>query len=148
MSGVNLSYATLGSVSFKNAKLGGALLAGTDLRRVNLEGADITGARINCSTKLPRGMDVKESQLIPIDPKCGRKPQNRDFSNKSWTWSIFSKIDLRGANFTNANFDQTDFHNSQLQGADFSGADGSAYFMGSDLTGASFARLNNRSSFS
>ncbi|GJL95926.1 MAG: hypothetical protein DHS20C05_23310 [Hyphococcus sp.] len=139
MSGVNLSYATLGSVSFKNAKLGRALLAGTDLRRVNLEGADITGARINCSTKLPREMDVKESQLIPIDPKCGRKPQNRDFSNKSWTWSIFSKMDLRGANFTNANFDGTDFHNSQLQGADFSGADGSANFMGSDLTGASFA---------
>jgi len=147
LSGANFENAVFGNVNFNNALLGQSNLSGTDLRRISMEDAFIAGAKVNCQTKLPHEIDIYDRQLIPIEPKCGRREQVRDFSGKHWDYGDFSNIDLNAANFSGAEFNSGNFSNAQLNDADFSGASGNAVFFGADLAGASFVNSKLRSKF-
>ena len=137
----NFSNTNVYNANFLKADLRKADLTGTNLRRAKLDETKFGAARISCTTKLPANFSIKEAGLIPIDPQCGNRPQNRDFSNKPWDYADFSKLDLREASFNGAHIQQTNFRQADLTGADFRNADGySVRFSGANLTDADFSK--------
>ncbi|MEO1151185.1 MAG: pentapeptide repeat-containing protein [Pseudomonadota bacterium] len=143
MYAADFAETNLQNANFSNADLRKSNFAGANLRRANLVGAKLGASRIDCKTKLPRELNAKEKKLIPIEPHCGRRAQNRDFSSQAWDYADFSEIDLSGASFVDSHIQQTNFQNANLQGASFRGADGySAIFNGADLTDADFSKAD------
>lgn len=161
--GTQLAGARFSGATFYSTRMDGALLGdadfsgseavniswrGVDMSRSNFNSANLKGGVIDCETKLPRGFVVKGSGLIPEQPACGRKAQNRDFSGLKWPYFLrLQGADLKGANFSGGEFYNAEFQNADLSGADFSGADGDAAFSGADLTGASFRGASLRPRF-
>lgn len=143
-----MDRAQLGVADFSQAKAVNISWRGVDMRRAKLDGADLNGGIIDCETKLPREFALKGSGLIPEQPVCGRKAQNRDFSGLKWPMFLRLKgFDLKGADFSGGEFDDAEFQNANLSGADFSGAQGNAAFSGADLSGASFRGASIRPLF-
>ncbi len=137
--GSNMAEARFRNANFTGANLKRADLNAADLRGAVWEGAEFEAARIDCATRLPKEFDIREKRLIPVEPKCGRSAQNRDFSEGNWDYADFSALDLSGANFRKAHTNRTDFTGADLSGADLSETNGqNNKFSGADLSGASF----------
>ncbi|TNE37227.1 MAG: pentapeptide repeat-containing protein [Alphaproteobacteria bacterium] len=129
------------------ADLSNANLRGANVSTVSLAGAQLIGAKIDCKTQLPRGLNIKYSQIIWAEPSCDGHPQSRDFSNTDWVEVDLSGLNLDGAKFSNSKLELVDFRRSSLQGADFSNVTGkkpwqAAVFSQADLTNASFTNAN------
>lgn len=158
LQGVELQTADL-----RNADLSGAKLEGADLRLSNLAGADLStagldgtllkGARYDCTTKLPAGVDPSARQMIPLSHRCNGVELNMDFSNTDWSpveytqrngvsnsnAHSFGGLDLRGADFSESNLNYARFALADLEGADLSGTKGEVTFAGANLRNANFA---------
>lgn len=148
----NLRRANFTDASLKKSVLDGADLSNANLRGANvstvsLAGAQLIGAKIDCKTQIPEGLNIKDSQIIWVEPSCHGRPKSRDFSNTDWVEVDLSGLNLDGAKFSNSKLELVDFRRSSLQGADFSNVTGekswqAAVFSQADLTNASFTNAN------
>jgi len=150
--GADLYGANFANVRFGKARLDGsrmrnAVFTGADLSNVELDEAELRAARIDCATRLPEGVDIRESLLVPVEVACNGVPQNRDFSGQAWEYSDFSGLALRNASFRKADLTGAEFYSSDLSDSDFSETEGYAAFGGADLSGASFRNSEVRSHF-
>lgn len=144
----DFSNTNVQNANFTKADLRKANLIGTNLRRAKLDETKFGAARISCTTRLPANFSIRDAGLIPIDPQCGNRPQNRDFSNKPWDYADFSNLDLRNASFNGAHIQQTNFRQADLTDADFRNSDGySVIFGGANLTNADFSKSDITGSF-
>lgn len=104
-------------VNLTGANLSRAKLQGADLANATLSGANLEMAHIDCRTRLPPDVNIRQAGLIPDEPFCDGRPQNRDFSNRVWEHADFEGLDLRGANFSGSNLKLARFRGADLTGA-------------------------------
>lgn len=95
----NMTGARFRGANFTGADLERTVLGAADLRGAVWDGADFEAARIDCATRLPKEFNLREKRFIPVEPKCGRTAQNRDFSEHEWDRADFSDLDLSAASF-------------------------------------------------
>jgi uncharacterized protein YjbI with pentapeptide repeats len=126
-------------------------LAGADLRRVNLVGADFSPASGKGRVVLSGGLrgarfDYANLKHVTFDRFAGAELRAASFDNALIYDSSFESVDLRGASFKEARLSKVSFLHSDLRGTVFDDAEvfGGTTFRATCLGKASFvgARFN------
>lgn len=114
--------------NFRNANLQGLDLSNNQLAEASFRGANLQGASLNgCDM---RGADLSEAQLSSALLTA---------SNLGGT--IFSRADLRHAQFSGSDLQAADFSNAQLSGTDLQQLNlASAIFLEADMQGANLTQ--------
>jgi uncharacterized protein YjbI with pentapeptide repeats len=118
--------------------------SGLDLRRFNLEGANLSGSRlVNC---LGEGVSFRGCTLnqtwIAADPGETASFENACFDNTELNDTTFGPrtLDLRGTTFRNAKLKEVTFRMARMNDASFLGADlEDVYFRSGILNGVDFS---------
>ena len=159
LSGADFQGATLKGANFNKAQLTNANLSGVDLRKTNLfkadlrfarlQGAnlsktktrfvDLTGAQIDCETKLPRGFDAIEVRFVLTGQSCPGLAVTKTFNDQNWEYANFDNANLKQAEFSGAEIEASSFEGADLAGAKFNRTKISdVSFNGANLEDANF----------
>ncbi len=115
MTGIDLRDANLEEANLEAAELPYALLSGANFASAHLEKADMTGGiqaqATNFLVASLQGADL-----------TGAKLQNADFSSASMQGALLSHAHLHGANMRDADMEAADLFAAKLHGADMTGA--------------------------
>jgi uncharacterized protein YjbI with pentapeptide repeats len=163
LSGRSLDNLDLSGLDFTGANLSGANLFGAKLDGTNLSGANLSGAKLDLAWIMRANFtkaDLSNTSLLGLVVSSGLEIVRAEapvFKDANFSGahiiSRLSRLDLRGANFTNARMGpdmknqsmglmRADLSGSDLSGAKFSHADLSrallrfANLTGADLSGA------------
>jgi uncharacterized protein YjbI with pentapeptide repeats len=139
--GADLRASRFGAADFTGASLLNADLRGADLSRAVLVKTDLRGARVDCNTRLPKGIDPEASLLVPLD-LCGGL-YALDYRGRQLAGISFRDLDLRGGLFGGASLGGVDFAGANLDGADFEAATGfeAANFAPASAREANFEKI-------
>jgi uncharacterized protein YjbI with pentapeptide repeats len=145
LSGVELRGADLRDTTFRKTSLRGAVFGHSygsenilDMRGADLSGADMTDAKwgpalVDCRTKLPSGLDIKNLPVLPLWSGCAGQPpktalqagyafqRGPRLTKVDAPKSQLSGVDLSGFGFWQVGFDGSDFSRSNLVAADIQG---------------------------
>lgn len=112
--------------NLRKAKFTKADLRGADFRGADLRGADFRGAKLHHVDM--RGAKVKGARF-DAPPRRGKRENHGcvdtsvDCMGANLEWGQFTKMDARGANFTNALLGHANFTEAWLSWANFTGAE-------------------------
>jgi uncharacterized protein YjbI with pentapeptide repeats len=133
LQGANFSESNLGQSRFQAADLRGAKFDKADLTNVNFGRAYLTDARFNDAVLI--GADFSDSGSDDGAPPI--------FSRANLRGAQFTRATFRGIHLDGANLEKANFTGAKLAGANFAGANlVGVSFANADLTGVDFTRAD------
>lgn len=135
---MRLAGASFSDASLNNARFYHADLSGVDLSTADLHRARLKGAKYDCATRLPAGVDVVAQKMIPTERGCSGIAVNLDFRFADWESHDLSGLDLHGADFSGSILEYAQFYGANLEGANFSDTFMAGYFGGANLRHSNF----------